>query len=115
MRFPLSSLEKQAAMAFLSRNYGDWCAKCGSRDNLTIDHILPRTAGGSDELDNLQILCASCNATKSDRIVSDGFAYNWSKRHSERTLEKFLDHIDDRIDDDELSDEDNQLLRQIPF
>jgi len=32
--------------------------------NMTVDHIIPRARGGQDNLDNLQLLCAACNATK---------------------------------------------------
>ena len=35
--------------------------------NMTIDHILPRSRGGSDAPDNLQLLCAACNSTKGNR------------------------------------------------
>ena len=31
---------------------------------LTVDHIVPRTQGGGDALENLQLLCAACNSTK---------------------------------------------------
>ena len=39
--------------------------------NMTIDHILPRSRGGSDAPDNLQLLCAACNSTKSNRTQQD--------------------------------------------
>ena len=32
--------------------------------NLTIDHIVPRSRGGTNHPDNLQLLCQACNSTK---------------------------------------------------
>lgn len=40
------------------------CVRCGSDQNLTIDHKIPRTAGGGNELENLQLLCLRCNQQK---------------------------------------------------
>lgn len=34
----------------------------------TVEHILPRTAGGDDALENLGLACARCNAQKGVRI-----------------------------------------------
>ncbi len=35
--------------------------------NFTVDHVVPRTRGGTDHLDNLQLLCGACNSLKGDR------------------------------------------------
>ena len=42
------------------------CQACGSRMFLEVDHILPRAKGGRTVMDNLQTLCANCNARKRD-------------------------------------------------
>jgi hypothetical protein len=44
------------------------CVKCGSRNNLEVDHIMPIAKGGKTTFDNLQTLCKRCNGLKSDTI-----------------------------------------------
>ncbi|HEX3717357.1 MAG TPA: HNH endonuclease [Verrucomicrobiae bacterium] len=44
------------------------CAKCGSRVNLEYDHIVPVSKGGSNTARNVELLCESCNRSKSDAI-----------------------------------------------
>ena len=36
---------------------------------LTIDHIIPKFQGGTDEIENLQVLCLTCNMLKGARIM----------------------------------------------
>lgn len=47
------------------------CQYCGATDDLAIDHIFPFSRGGSNEYDNLQVLCRSCNSSKSDSIPEE--------------------------------------------
>lgn len=35
--------------------------------NLTIDHITPQSKGGTDHIENLQLLCGACNSLKGNR------------------------------------------------
>ncbi|MDE2861355.1 MAG: DNA methyltransferase [Chloroflexota bacterium] len=35
--------------------------------NFTIDHVVPRSRGGTDHIENLQLLCGACNSIKGDR------------------------------------------------
>jgi len=45
------------------------CCKCGSKDNLHFDHILPYSKGGSSLIaENIQLLCARHNLEKRDKI-----------------------------------------------
>ena len=49
------------------------CAGCRTTfpfRNFTIDHIFPRSKGGHDGIENLQLLCGACNSTKGDRDQS---------------------------------------------
>jgi 5-methylcytosine-specific restriction endonuclease McrA len=45
------------------------CLKCGTTNKLTIDHIVPVSRGGSNDEENLQILCEDCNSRKGDHIL----------------------------------------------
>ncbi len=44
------------------------CAKCGTTERLTIDHIHPVSRGGSDDRGNLQALCLTCNIRKLNHV-----------------------------------------------
>lgn len=47
------------------------CVHCGARRQLSLDHIVPFSAGGSDEPENLQTMCMPCNIRKGARLPSD--------------------------------------------
>ncbi|WP_157910474.1 HNH endonuclease signature motif containing protein [Pseudofrankia sp. BMG5.36] len=66
------------------------CVRCGQRvdrdisprDTPEIDHIVPLSKGGLNDVTNLQILCRSCNRSKSNRDSNAGTRYErwWSKK-----------------------------------
>lgn len=46
------------------------CCKCGTKHKLTLDHIVPKSAGGLFEFLNLQTLCKKCNFEKKDYKIN---------------------------------------------
>jgi hypothetical protein len=47
---------------------GGRCVECGSDFDLQYDHQIPFSIGGATTVENLQLLCASCNRTKGDSL-----------------------------------------------
>lgn len=66
------------AVAFSRRNIYKrdhfTCQYCGSRpgtEELTIDHVLPRSRGGTSTWENCVLACLDCNARKADRLPEE--------------------------------------------
>ncbi len=48
----------------------EWtCQYCGARSNLTVDHVIPRSKGGSSNWENIVASCAPCNRRKGDLLL----------------------------------------------
>ena len=62
----LNSKSKKLQRSRMKRRKRRFCANCGTASNLTIDHIIPLSKGGLNEVSNLQMLCEPCNAQKAD-------------------------------------------------
>ncbi len=51
------------------RRDGGKCARCGSREKLEYDHIVPISRGGSNTARNIELLCEKHNRSKSNNVV----------------------------------------------
>jgi len=61
----------------------DWtCQCCGSRTNLTVDHVIPRSKGGDSTWENIVASCAPCNRRKGDALPNQA---GMTLRHPPRT------------------------------
>ena len=45
---------------------GNRCQYCGTHEDLTLDHVLPKSRSGKSSWDNLITACKSCNSKKGD-------------------------------------------------
>jgi 5-methylcytosine-specific restriction endonuclease McrA len=47
------------------------CQYCGSRHNLTMDHVIPRSKGGQHTWENVVAACVKCNGMKGDKLLHE--------------------------------------------
>ncbi len=47
------------------------CLYCGSKKDLTLDHVLPKSRGGKSTWDNLATACKKCNSLKGDKTPEE--------------------------------------------
>lgn len=55
--------------AFVFERDSGRCQKCGSRNDLQYDHIIPVAKGGGNSASNVQLLCGDCNRRKGSSII----------------------------------------------
>jgi 5-methylcytosine-specific restriction endonuclease McrA len=48
---------------------GGRCLCCGSQEQMTVDHVIPLSRGGSNAISNIQPLCQGCNLDKADTVA----------------------------------------------
>ncbi|WP_240312645.1 RNA-guided endonuclease IscB [Vreelandella aquamarina] len=60
---------------YLLEKWGRECAYCGTADTpLEIEHVIPRSRGGSNRVSNLTLSCHPCNQSKDALSLVDFFA-----------------------------------------
>lgn len=71
-KFKRMKISKSARIKVFERdNYRCQICGRGAQDGVTleVDHIIPRAKGGSNNINNLQVLCFDCNRGKRDKVL----------------------------------------------
>ena len=61
--------KEKPTKAAIYRRDNHTCQYCGSTRNLTIDHVVPRCRGGTDQWENLTLACSRCNTIKGHKSL----------------------------------------------
>lgn len=60
----------RVSLDVLMERYGEKCLDCGTNEELLVDHIIPLSRGGDSDIENLQVLCRTCNFRKGIKIIN---------------------------------------------
>jgi 5-methylcytosine-specific restriction endonuclease McrA len=63
--------QKQSKKIQLLQEYGSCCWWCGRHlpsNQLTLDHLKPKSRGGSNSLENLRLACFPCNNSRGNSL-----------------------------------------------
>lgn len=68
--------KRKSERAVLLVEQGGLCFWCGHKvDNQSLDHLVPKSRGGSSDKANKAVCCAKCNAEKGFRLPSEYVRY----------------------------------------
>jgi len=71
---------------YLLEKWGRKCAYCGAKNvPLQIEHITPKSRGGSNRVDNLTISCGPCNQKKNNQTAGE-FGYQNIQKTAKRSM-----------------------------
>ncbi|MEG4170087.1 MULTISPECIES: HNH endonuclease [unclassified Microcoleus] len=65
---PASRRNKRRQLLQLYGNHCYWCNKSMQKSERTIEHLLPKSRGGSNALSNLRLACFSCNNSRGNSL-----------------------------------------------
>ncbi len=74
------------ARAYLLEKFGRCCVYCGQSDvPFELDHVVPRSRGGSDRVSNLVLSCHECNAAKGNQTAAE-YGHPQVQEHARQPL-----------------------------
>ncbi|HLP92197.1 MAG TPA: HNH endonuclease [Nostocaceae cyanobacterium] len=54
--------------------YCFWCGQCLPKNELTIEHLIPKSRRGSNSLENLRLACLTCNRKRGNSLFPPGWS-----------------------------------------
>jgi 5-methylcytosine-specific restriction endonuclease McrA len=86
LRHDMPELQRQVLLRLAAQKWGWFCCFCGLQLNApdepsvtplvtTLEHIVPKSQGGTDSVENLGLACECCNRAK--RAMSAGQFLQW--------------------------------------
>lgn len=72
VKVPYREFRPTRRNVFIRDNYScRYCGKQLSSEELSVDHVLPKSRGGKDSWENLVTACKPCNSKKGDRTPEE--------------------------------------------
>lgn len=99
----------------IKKRYGMNCFYCGAEPDdssvkgFHVDHVIPSSKGGSNELWNLVPVCIKCNSQKCDYTIQEWRQVVLKKIHELRRYIRIIKNLDALLDGKEENDRPNNL------
>lgn len=68
---PNTPAKRKWRLAIRDGLFCQMCKKPSSKNDLTVDHFIPASKGGSSMMSNLWLLCRGCNMKKGDKMPEE--------------------------------------------
>lgn len=80
----------------LTEQYGEHCFMCGTSQPLELSHLIPKYKGGKDSIENMRLICQSCNRIIANRSFRE---FEFEKYLSEliKLNKEFTDTVLEKI------------------
>jgi 5-methylcytosine-specific restriction endonuclease McrA len=86
VEYQQGTLQGYEVREYLLDKWGRNCAYCGKKDvPLQIEHIIPKSRGGTDRVSNLTLTCKTCNLKKGN-MTAEEFGYPHIQQQAKKTL-----------------------------
>jgi len=95
VEYQQGELQGYEVREYLLEKWHRKCAYCGKKDvPLEVEHIIPKSRGGSDRVSNLTLSCHECNQKKG-KLTADEFGYPKIQKQANQSLKAtaFMNNI----------------------